>query len=106
MQVQVTSDKEIVLDVAPYNNHTLNCTVSLESFEHDSGTLVYSFLKEGVTLHEQNKSISRTGPFSAFYTASESLEGTSYHTCKVTLKINKAVLPSAMNGTMVEVVGK
>ena len=106
MQVQMTSDKDIVLDVAPYNNHTLNCTVSLESFEHDNGTLFYSFIKEGVTLHEQNKIISTPGPFTALYTASESLEGISYHTCKVTLKVKKAMVTSAMNGTVVKVVGK
>ena len=107
MQVEVTSDKEIVLDVAPHNNHTLNCTVSLESFAHiNRTTLVYSFIKEGVTLHQQNKSISHSRPFTALYTASESLQGMSYYTCRVTLKFIGIMITSAMNEAMVEVVGK
>ena len=103
----MTSDKEIALDVAPYNNHTLNCTVNHESFAHIiNGTLVYSFIKEGVILHKQSKSIFYPGPFTVLYTASEWLEGMSYHVCKVTLKINERLITSAMNGTIVEVVGK
>ena len=107
MQVEVTSDKEIVLDVAPYNNHTLNCTVSLESLAHIiNGTLVYSFIKEGAKLHEWDKSVSHPGLFTALYTASESLEGMFNHTCNVKLEINESLITSALNGTIVEVVGK
>ena len=108
MQVEMTSDKEVVLDVAPYNNHTLNCTVSHESFANIvNGTLVYLFIKDGVMLlRELSKSISRPGPFIALYTASERLEGMFNHTCNVTLEINERLITSAMNGTIVEVVGK
>ena len=57
-------------------------------------------------LHQQSKSISHPGPFIAIYTASESLEGMFQHTCNVTLNINKRLITSAMNETIVEVVGK
>ena len=57
-------------------------------------------------LHEQSKRIFHPGPFIALYTASERLEGMSRHTCNVTLEINETLITSAMNGTIVEVVGK
>ena len=106
MQVQMMTDMKTVLDVAPYNNHTVKCIVSLESFTNISGILMYSFIKEGVLLHKVNKIISQPGPFIALYTASERLAGLSHIICKLNLTINERMIASAMNGTTVEVVGK
>ena len=106
LQVRVMTDMKTVLDVVPYNSHTVKCIVSLESFTYISDTLIYSLIKEEVLLHKEIKKISQPGPFIVLYTVSERLAGLSHIICKVNLTINERMIASAMNGTTVEVVGK
>ena len=107
MQVQVISDKKIALDVAPYNNHTLNCTVSHESFAHINGTLTFSFISKESLLHSESMNILTPGPFTASNTVPESVEGLSSHICNVTLSVGEMrMVNSTKNTTTVEVVGK
>ena len=106
MEVQVTSNMDSVLDAAPYNDHTVKCNVTLELFAHISGILMFSFIKEGISLLNENQSFSQPGPLIAMNTVSESLEGMSQHICNVTLIVGENVIDSKMNGTTVEVLGK
>ena len=75
MELQVTSNMDTVLDVAPYNNHILNCAVSHESFAHISGTLMFSFISKESLLHSESKNILDPGPYTAFTNVSESEAG-------------------------------
>ena len=100
------SDMKTVLNFAPYNKHTLKCTVSHDSFTHANGTLMYSFIKEGVLVYKENKSISYPGPFTELYTVTEMQEGILHYVCKVALLVNERMIDSAMSGTTLKLVGK
>ena len=101
------SDMKTVFDTAPYNNHSMKCIASLESFTRTiSGILMYSFIEEGVSMHKENKSISQPGIFTAIRTVSESVQGMSHHICDVTLIVEGRVIDSTLNETIVKVVGK
>ena len=103
MEVQVTSNMDTVLDVAPYNNHTLNCTVSHESFATINGMLNFTF--DNIEDSVFSESISHPGPYTAFGNVSESEAGMIEHVCNVTLIVEVPV-NSTMHNTTVEVVGK
>ena len=103
MEVQVTSNMDTVLDIAPYNKHTLNCTVSHESFALINGTLNFTFDNIKNSVFSEN--ISHPGPYTAFGNVSESEAGTIQHVCNVTLIVEVPV-NSTMHNTTVEVVGK
>ena len=103
----MTSDMDTVLDVVPFNTHTLKCTVSFEFSVTDvNGTLMFSFIKEGVLLYIENKSISHPGTFTTVNTMSEHVEGMSHHICNVTLFIHEILIESSMDATIVQVLGK
>ena len=106
MEVQVTGNMDTVLDVAPYNNHTVTCVASHESFASISGTLVYSFLSNDIILHKEFLPISTAGPFTTSNTVSENVTGSSYQLCNVTLVVASEDIDSRVNGTTVQVLGK
>ena len=106
MEVQMTSNMDTVLDVAPYNNHTVKCAVSHESFARIRGTLVYSFFSNDSILHKEFLSISTPGPFTTFSIVSENVTGMIDHICNVTLVVASKGVDSRVNGTTVEVLGK
>ena len=102
----MTSNMDTVLDVAPYNNHTVKCIVSHGSFSHITGTLMFSFIRSGVSLHSENKTFSQSGPNMAFSNISEAISGLVRHNCTVTWIINEITITNKTNGTTVVVVGK
>ena len=106
MEVQVMSDMKTVLDVAPYNNHTVKCNVSHDSFARISGTLMFLFISKEISLHSENKTVSQPGPFVVLSNVSENTHGLVHHYCNVTLIVDEVIIDSKLSQTTMEVVGK
>ena len=102
----MNSSMDTVLNEAPFNEHTMTCNVSHESFANIRGSLMLSFFKNGELFHNETKNISHGGPFNASQNISEDVGGEPFLLCNVTLIVKDESVNSTMNGTFVTVVGE